>query len=67
MNDTAPEIEEYIRKKIMERTGSERFMMGVRSFNAARAMVQASMPKDLPPEEFRRQYYRRIYGEEPPF
>ncbi len=67
MTDTPPEIVELVRQRLMARSAEERFLMGIRSFDAARAMVIASMPKDLPPEEFRRQYYRRIYGEELPF
>lgn len=67
MTDTPPEIAKIIHDRLMACTPEERFMMGIRSFDAAREMVLASMPKDLSREEFRRQYYRRIYGEEPPF
>jgi hypothetical protein len=66
MNDTSPAIAEYLRAKMMERSGSERFFTGVNSFNAGRAMALASMPKNLSRAEFRSQYYRRIYGEELP-
>lgn len=45
----------------------ERFMMGVRSFEVARAMVIASLPPNLPPLEFKRRLYQRIYGEPLPF
>ncbi len=51
----------------MALSGEERFMMGVRMCEAARAMVIASLPPDLPPEEFKRQLYQRIYGEPLPF
>jgi len=37
-------------------------MMGSRSFDAALAMVLASLPKDLPPKEFRLRLFERIYG-----
>lgn len=63
MNDTPPEIAELLRQKIMARSPEERFMMGVRSFNAAREMVLASLPANLTPEERRRQFFQRIYGE----
>jgi hypothetical protein len=67
MNDTSPEIAELVRKKLMERSGSERFVMGCRSFDAARAMVLASLPADLSPEERKRQLFQRIYGKPLPF
>lgn len=63
MTDTPPEIAEIFRQKLMALSGEERFMMGMRSFDAAREMVLASMPKNLSRAEFRRQYYQRIYGE----
>ena len=47
---------------LMARSGEERFMMGVRSFDAARAIVLASLPKDLPQEELKRRLFERIYG-----
>jgi hypothetical protein len=67
MTDTAPEIAELVRQKLMALSGEERFMMGVRSFEAARAMVIASLPANLPSEEFKRQLFQRIYGQPLPF
>ena len=63
MTDTPPEIAELVRQKIMARSPEERFMMGVRSFEAARAIVLASLPEGLTPRELKRQLYQRIYGE----
>jgi hypothetical protein len=62
MTDTTPEIAELVRQKLMARSGEERFLMGVRMFDAARAMVLASLPEGLPPEELKRQLFERIYG-----
>ena len=45
----------------MTRSGEERFVMGVGSFDAARAIIIAS-PQDLPEEEFKRRLFERIYG-----
>ena len=67
MNDTPPEIARRVREMLMARSNEERFMMGVRSFDAAREIVLASLPKDLPPEELKRRLYQRIYGESAPF
>ena len=47
---------------VMELSGSERVMMGVRMFEEFREEIIASMPNDLPPEEFGRQLFERIYG-----
>ena len=62
MNDTSPEIEQKTFEMIMARSGEERFMMGVRSFDAAREIVLASLPKDLPEHELKRMLFERIYG-----
>ena len=67
MTDTPPEIAELVRQKLMARSNEERFMMGIRSFEAMREIVLSSLPKDLPPDELKRQLYQRIYGEPLPF
>jgi hypothetical protein len=63
MTDTPPEIAALVREKLMARSNEERFMMGIRSFEAMREIVLASLPKNLPPDELKRQLYHRIYGE----
>ena len=63
MTDTSPEIAELIRQKLMARSGEERFLMGVRMFDAARAMALASLPAGLSPEELKRQLFHRLYGQ----
>lgn len=63
MTGTPPEIAELMRQKLMARSGEERFLMGVRAFEAARDMVLASLPADLSEEERRRQLFQRVYGE----
>jgi hypothetical protein len=67
MNDTSPEIAELVRQKLMARSGSERFVMGARMFDAARAVVLASLPAGLTPDELKRQLFQRIYGLAAPF
>jgi hypothetical protein len=66
MTDTSPEIAELVRQKLMARSGEERFLMGVRMFDAARDMVLASLPTGLSPEELKRQLYQRLYGQPMP-
>ena len=63
MTDTSPEIAEIVRQKLMARSGEERFLMGVRMFDAARAMALASLPAGLSAEELRRQLFQRLYGQ----
>jgi hypothetical protein len=63
MNDTPPEIGELVRQKLMARSGEERFVMGAHSFDAARAMVLASLPSGLTPDELKRLLFQRIYGQ----
>lgn len=62
MNDTAPDIEEKMREMIMARSGSERMTMAASMFDAARAMVLASLPKDLDEDELKRRLCERTYG-----
>ena len=63
MTDTSPEIAELVRQKLMARSAEERFLMGVRMFDAARAMALASLPAGLSPEELKRQLFQRLYGQ----
>ena len=67
MNDTSPEITELVRQKLMARSGSERFVMGTQMFEAARAVVLASLPKGLSDDELKRQLFQRVYGLAAPF
>lgn len=67
MTDTPPHIAELVRERMMARSGEERFLMGIQMFTAARDMVLASLPADLPPAELKRQLFQRIYGYPLPF
>ncbi|HEX8071269.1 MAG TPA: hypothetical protein VF546_15040 [Pyrinomonadaceae bacterium] len=62
MNDTAPEVAALMRELLLRRSGAERLVMGALMFDAARALVVASLPPDLPPGEFKRRLFERIYG-----
>jgi hypothetical protein len=64
MTDTPPEIERMLRDKLMARSGEERFIMGAQMFESARAMVKASLPKDLSETERRRRLFKRVYGKD---
>jgi hypothetical protein len=62
MTDTPPEIERMVREKIMARTGEERFVMGAQMFDAAREMMCASFPPDLPQAEWKHRLFEHLYG-----
>jgi hypothetical protein len=66
MTDTSPEIAALVRQKLMARSAEERFLMGVRMFDAARAMTLASLPAGLSAEELKRQLFQRLYGQPMP-
>ncbi|MBA2593561.1 MAG: hypothetical protein H0U97_15455 [Gammaproteobacteria bacterium] len=63
MTDTPPEIAAMVRRRLMARSGAERFIMGARMFDAARAMVLASLPADLSEAERKARLFQRFYGQ----
>jgi hypothetical protein len=64
VTDTPPVIEQAVRRKVMARSGEERFIMGAEMFESAREMVWASLPKGLSEADWRRLLFKRIYGKE---
>lgn len=61
MNDTAPEVSDYLRKRYAAMSPEQRFLIGIRMFDTARALVEASIPGDLSDYERRREICRRFY------
>ena len=64
--DTNLEIAQLYEQMLMARSPAERFIMGARMFDTARAMVLASFPPDLPPDELRRRLFARLYADDLP-
>ena len=64
MNDTDPQIAELVRHRLLERSGAERVMMASGMFEAAKAMVLASLPTGLTEIEIKRLLVERFYGDE---
>ena len=64
MNDTDPQIGELVRRRLMERSGAERILMGSRMFDVAKAMVLASFPEGLTDIEVKARLCERLYGDE---
>jgi hypothetical protein len=62
MNDTSPEVEGLLQEMLMSRSGEERFVMGALMFDAARELIIASLPANLPASELKQTLFKRIYG-----
>ena len=62
MNDTSPEVEGLLQEMMMSRSDEERFVMGALMFDAARELILASLPADLPALELKQTLFKRIYG-----
>jgi hypothetical protein len=65
VTDTSPEIAAAVRERIMKFSGAERFIMGAQMFESARAVVLASLPKNISEAERRRILFERFYGDLP--
>jgi hypothetical protein len=66
VTDTSAEVMERYRSMLLARSASERVLMAAQMFDAARAMVLASFPPDLSPDEQRRRLFARMYGDDVP-
>ncbi len=62
MTDTDPHTAALYRDLLMERTPEERFLMGIRMCEAARATVVASLPSGLSEAERKVELLRRYYS-----
>jgi hypothetical protein len=64
MNDTDPQIADIVRRRLLERSGAERVLMGSQMFEAAKAIVLASFPEELTDIEIKARLCERLYGDE---
>ena len=62
MTDTDPQTEALYHRLLMARSPEERFLMGVRMCETARATVLASLPASLAPVERKVAILRRYYA-----
>jgi hypothetical protein len=67
VNDTAPEVNAMIFRRMMQRTAGERLIMGMDMQATARALLWASIPASAPEAERRRIFFERFYGEPSPW
>lgn len=66
VTDTSPEVAAIVRDRIMKLSGAERFVIGARMFESARALVLASLPESISEPERKRMLYERFYGDRLP-
>lgn len=64
MNDTDPQIARLVRRRLLERSGMERVLIGSRMFDVAKTMVLASFPDGLSEIEIKARLCERLYGDE---
>lgn len=64
MNDTDRQIAELVRRRLLERSGAERVLMGSRMFDVAKTMILASFPDGLSEIEIKARLCERLYGDE---
>lgn len=64
MNDTPKEITEFMRRKLLALSGSERVLMGSSMFDSARTIILSSLPAGISDLETKRQLCLRLYGNE---
>ena len=63
MRDTPADVQKMMNDLIMAMPADERFLRGALMFDAARAMVLASLDPKLEGLALKRALYERIYGE----
>lgn len=61
MNDTTPEVADYVRERYSAMSSEERFLIGIKMYDTARAFVEASLSPDLSESDRRREICRRFY------
>jgi hypothetical protein len=61
MNDTAPDVAEYVSTRYAEMDPEDRFLIGIRMFDTALAILEASIPASVTGRDRRRQICRRLY------
>ena len=61
MIDTTPQVSAYVHDRYSAMSPEERFLIGIKMFDTARALVEASISNDLSESERRREICRRFY------
>lgn len=67
MRDTSPEFELKYNQMMMQRSGTERMLMAMEMFEAARALMRAELRKTISPDDhvaWNMALLRRTYGDD---
>ena len=60
--DTPPELNAFLFKQMMKKSGSERLIIGCCMTDSARQLVWSGISQDLPEAERRSLFLQRFYG-----
>ena len=63
IRDTPSDLNALLFRKMLEKSGAERLIIGCQMTDSARALVWSGIPKDLPETERRSLFVQRFYGE----
>jgi hypothetical protein len=63
MQDTSPEFRALVAQRFVDMAAGERVRVCTEMFDTARALVEASLPKNLDASELRFRICERFYGE----
>ncbi|TLD68403.1 hypothetical protein FEM03_22620 [Phragmitibacter flavus] len=63
VKDTAPKINALIFHRMMQKTPSERMLMGMDMLATARQLVWSTLPPELTDQARRKAFYERFYNE----
>ena len=64
MRDTAPEFQQFVDAQYRRLSPDERLRLCTEMFDAARAIVESTLPPGLPEYERKRRITERFYGRE---
>ena len=64
MRDTTPEFQAFVDEQYLRLTPGERVRLCTEMFDAARSLVESSLPRDLSGVERKRRITERFYGPE---
>ena len=64
MQDTARDVDDILRRRFAELSGSQRALMALQMFETAQKIVLSSLPPGLDEYERRRELCRRFYGDD---
>lgn len=63
IKDTPADLNAYLFRKMQEKSGAERLIIGCNMTDTARQLVWSGIPKNLPEPKRRQLFLHRFYGE----